>query len=156
VEIECQEQPWNARRPPQLSGLMKFRSTLISSLLLFGSLGGLVMADSLEGSGVSEISKGQFSYNYYNHRPEVIEYFESKGYQGGGYTWEGLARAGSKLSGSKLLSLVEFDPEGDALYAYSSSKPALDELEAMVKRIAANAGFRDKCIELAIREGILE
>jgi hypothetical protein len=84
------------------------------------------------------------------------EFFESKGYQGGGYTWEGLARAGAELSGSKLLSLVEFDPEGDALYAYSSSKPALEELEAIVKRIAADSGFRDKCIALAERRGNLE
>jgi hypothetical protein len=125
-------------------------------LLLFSSLGGVVMADSLEASRISEISKGQFSYNYYNHRPEVIEFFESKGYQGGGYTWEGLARAGSELSGSKLLSLAEFDPEGDALYAYSSSKPALEELDAVVKRIAADPGFRDKCIALAERGGNLE
>jgi hypothetical protein len=114
------------------------------------------MADSLEASSIMEISKGKFSFNYYNNRPEVIEFFESKGYQGGGYTWEGLARAGSKLSGSKLLSLVEFDPEGDALYAYSSSKPALEELEAVVKRIATDPGFRDKCIALAVSGGNLE
>ena len=114
------------------------------------------MADSLEASTIAEIAKGQFSYNYYNHRPEVIKFFESKGYQGGGYTWEGLARAGSELSGSKLLSLIEFDPEGGALYAYSSSKPALEELEAVVKRIAAEPGFRDKCIALAIHGGYLE
>jgi hypothetical protein len=114
------------------------------------------MADSLEASSIAEIAKGQFSYNYYNHRPEVIEFFESKGYQGGGYTWEGLAKAGSELSGSKQLSLVEFDPEGDALYAYSASKAALEELEAVVKRIAADPGFRDKCIAHAVRGGTLE
>jgi hypothetical protein len=124
--------------------------------VLFSSLGGAVMADSLEASSIAEIAKGNFSYNYYNHRPEVIEFFESKGYQGGGYTWEGLARAGSELSGSKLLSLVEFDPEGDALYAYSASKPALEELEAVVKRIASDPSFRDKCIGLAVRGGSLE
>ena len=114
------------------------------------------MADSLEASHIAEIAKGKFSYNYFNHRPEIIEFFESKGYQGGGYTWEGLARAGSELSGSKLLSLIEFDPEGDALYAYSSSRPALEELEAVVKRIAAEPDFLDKCIALAIRDEILE
>jgi hypothetical protein len=114
------------------------------------------MADSLEASRITEISKGKFSFNYYNHRPEVIEFFESKGYQGGGYTWEGLARAGSQLSGSKLLSHVEFDPEGDALYAYSSSRPALEELAAVVTHIAADAGFRDKCIALAASGGNLE
>ena len=43
---------------------------------------------SLEASRIAEVSKGKFSFDYYNHRPEVIEFFESKGYQGGGYTWE--------------------------------------------------------------------
>jgi hypothetical protein len=60
------------------------------------------------------------------------------------------------LSGSKLLSLIEFDPEGDALYAYSSSKAALEELESVVKRIAAEPGFRDKCMALAAGRGTLE
>jgi hypothetical protein len=135
---------------------MKLRSTLAACFLLFSALGGTVMADSLEASSIAEIAKGKFSYNYYNHRPDVIKFFESKGYQGGGYTWEGLARAGLELSGSKLLSLIEFDPEGDALYAYSSSKAALEELESVVKRIAADLSFRDRCIALAAGGGNLE
>lgn len=114
------------------------------------------MADSREASKLTEISKGEYSYHYHNHRDEMIEFFESKRLQGGGYTWEGLARAGLELSGSKVLPLIEFDPEADALYAYSSSRAALEELDVIVKRIAADAGFRDECIALATRDGILE
>ena len=114
------------------------------------------MDDPVEGSRISETTDGQFSYNYFNYRPEVIEFFESKGLQGGGYTWEALARSGLYLSGSKFAGTIEFDSEGDALFAYSSSRPVLEELEVVVKRLASDAAFRDKCIALAEERGDLE
>jgi len=113
-------------------------------------------AGPLEGSGISEIAPGGFSFHYFNHRPELMAFFGSKGYQGGGYTWEALAKAGLELTGSEQAAMIEFDPEGDALYAYSSSKAALMELDALVRRIATDSDFRDKCIALAAAKGILE
>ena len=114
------------------------------------------MANPLEGSRIAEIAPGNFSFNYFNHSPELVAFFESKGYQGGGYTWEALAKAGLELTGSRQATSIEFDPEGDALYAYSSSRDALAELEALVGRIATDADFRDQCIALAGEMGILE
>ena len=67
-----------------------------------------------------------------------------------------MAKSGLELSGSKLVGTIEFDSEGDALFAHSSSRPALEELEAVVKRLASDAAFRDKCIALAEKRGDLE
>ena len=114
------------------------------------------MDDPVEDSRISETTDGQFSYNYFNYRPEVIEFFESNGLQGGGYTWEALARSCLYLRGSKLAGAIEFDSEGDALFAYSSSRPALEELEVVVKRLSSDAAFRDKCIALAEERGDME
>ena len=114
------------------------------------------MDDPVEGSRISESTVGQFSYNYFNYRPEVMAFFESKGLQGGGYTWEALAKSGLELTGSILADTIEFDSEGDALFAYSRSRPALEQLEVVVKRLATDSVFRDKCIALAAKRGDLE
>ena len=114
------------------------------------------MEQPLEGSAISEIPDGQYSYNYFNHNPEVINFFESKGLQGGGYTWEALAKAGLKISQTKLSESIEFDSEGDALFANSESKEALTEQEAVIKKIASDTVFRDKCLALAEQDGDLE
>jgi hypothetical protein len=114
------------------------------------------MAQPLEGSAISEISDGQYAYHYYNHKPEVIEFFESKGLQGGGYTWEALAKAGLKITKAKLADSIEFDSEGDALFASSESKKALVELETVIKQIASDTVFRDKCFALAEQDADLE
>lgn len=110
----------------------------------------------VEGSEITEMGPGDFSYNYFNYRPELIAFFDSRDLQGGGYTWEALAKAGLELTGSELADLIDFDAEGDALFANSSSLAALKELESVVKRIAADPAFRNQCIELAAETGELE
>lgn len=70
--------------------------------------------------------------------------------------WEALAKAGLALTRSELRDLVEFDPEGDAVFATSSSRQALEQLESVVKRLAMDAAFRDRCIDLAAETGELE
>lgn len=114
------------------------------------------MDDPIEGSRISESQGGQFSYNYFNYDPQVIEFFESKGLQGGGYTWEALARAGLEISGSTLIGEIDFDSESDSLFAYASSRPVLEELESVVERLASDAAFRDRCMALAEERGALE
>ena len=114
------------------------------------------MNDPVEGSRITELSAGEFSYNYFNYRPEMLALFESKGLQGGGYTWEGLAKAGLTLTNSALADQIEFDPEGDALFATSTSRQALEQLESVVKRLASDSAFRDQCFELAAESGVLE
>jgi hypothetical protein len=135
---------------------MKTLSTLLLLISVSGPFGVLAMDDSVEGSRITENTGGQFSYNYFNHHPEVIEFFESKGLQGGGYTWEALAKSGLELNGSKLVKIIEFDSEGDALFAYSPSRPALEELEAVLKKLSSDTAFRDKCLTLAEERGDLE
>lgn len=112
--------------------------------------------DSMVGSRIVEIGSGRFSYSYFNYRPDLLAFFESKGLQGGGYTWEALAKAGLELSGSEYIGRIEFDSEGDALFATSAFLPALNELEAMVKRLADDPAFRGSCIALALESGELE
>jgi hypothetical protein len=114
------------------------------------------MNDSVEGSEITEIGAGEFAYSYYNYRPEMLAFFESKGLQGGGYTWEALGKAGLALGGAKLAGLVQFNPEGDGLFAESSSRAALEELKSIVERIARDAAFREQCIALAAKRGELE
>ncbi|WP_426687924.1 Imm51 family immunity protein [Rhodanobacter ginsengiterrae] len=127
---------------------------LVFSLLL--PVGAHAVNDPVEGSRITELSPGEYSYNYFNYRPEVLAFFESKGLQGGGYTWEGLAKAGLELTDSELADLIEFDPEGDALFATSSSRPALEQLDSIVKRLGTDSAFRDQCIAHASESGELE
>ena len=114
------------------------------------------MDDPVEGSHITELSPGEYSYNYFNYRPELLAFFESKGLQGGGYTWEGLAKAGLELTNSELADSIEFDAEGGALFATSSSRRALEELDSIVMRLATDPVFRDQCVTYASESGDLE
>lgn len=137
-------------------GSMKSFPQLLLLLSLFLPVEVPAVDDRVEGSRITELSQGEYSYSYFNYRPEVLAFFESKGLQGGGYTWEALAKAGLELSDSELADSIEFDPEGDMLFATSSSRPALEELDSIVKRLAADPGFREQCIQQASETGELE
>lgn len=114
------------------------------------------MGQELEHSSIAKRADGQFSYHYFNHHPDIIDFYESLSLQGGGDTWAALAKAGLSLAQSERMDDIEFDPEAEALYAYSDSRAALEELAAIVKRIAVDNGFRDQCLSLAEESGELE
>lgn len=105
---------------------------------------------------IAQLGDGQFSYWYANDQPDMLEYFESLGLQGGGDTWAALAAAGLGLVRSQQIDAIEFDPDAQELYAYSRSREALEELEATVRKIAADEKFREQCMTLAEENGELE
>lgn len=110
----------------------------------------------IERSQIAEIHDGQFAYHYSSYDRAMLDFFESLSLQGGGYTWAALAKAGLALVESEHIDDIEFDPEGEALYAYAGSRKALEELAAVVKRMAAENDFREQCLALAEENGELE
>ncbi len=127
---------------------------VLSALVM--PLGTHATEESVEGSRITQIAPGDISYSYFNYKPELLAFFDSRGLQGGGYTWEALAKAGLELTGGEFVALIEFDPEGDQLFANSSSRPALEHLATLVNRIAVDVAFRKECIKLAAERGWLE
>jgi hypothetical protein len=121
-----------------------------------GTDGGDEMAQEPERARIAELESGQFSYNYANDDPDVLEFFESLGLQGGGDTWAALARAGLELAQSRHIGDIEFDPDAQEMFAYSDSRAALEELAGIVARIAADDEFREQCLALAEENGELE
>jgi hypothetical protein len=111
--------------------------------------------EKLEGVRITSTGSG-FVLSYFNYRPEVLNFFHSRGWQGGGPSWEGVGKGGLRLANSNALALIEFDPEGDALYARSPKREALAELERVLVNAANDIGFREQCINLAKKHGEME
>ena len=119
----------------------------------------LTLSGFAHGSDVASIlnirddGAGAASLSFYNYDPKVLELFEAKKLQGGGYTWESLVKAA--LGGVKPHG-VEFDPEGDAFYAYASSASSLASVKEAIGRLVSDPEFMEECIVRARQGGYLE
>ena len=108
------------------------------------------MGEESEGQRITELDDGQFSFHYANYDPDLLEFFDALDLQGGGDTWAALARAGLALSQPPQIgAAVEFDPDAQELFAYSASRAALEALEEVIQRIAADEEFREQCLVVA-------
>ena len=102
------------------------------------------------------IHEGQYWLSYFNFEDKTLDYFFSRGLQGGGYTWAGLARAGLELESSRHLYSIYFDPEGDYLFLDATNKDAVLAVIEVVARMVKDIDYREACIAHARSRGYLE
>lgn len=114
-----------------------------------------VGADMEEGVDIGQYN-GQYSISYFNHKDDVLSYFESKGLQGGGYTWEALVRAALEIEAPEQLARLESDPEADAFYAYAPTESVANTVKGVLEKLSADIQYRERCIERAIQNGYIE
>ena len=86
-------------------------------------------------TNIYQNSDGRFCLTVMEASDQTIDVFEEFERQGGGYTWEGIARA---LIESHLADKsTDFDvgAEADNMYVYSSNRASLEALEALIVAI---------------------
>jgi len=104
--------------------------------------------------------------HFYEHEPnafsitfsaidDFIEYLESQGGQGGGYTWESMVTAVLEMR-SIVLEDVDFDPEGDMFAAASANKASLQTIAHIIKELAENHELMAQAIAHAKDGGYFE
>ncbi|MEM1411434.1 MAG: hypothetical protein AAGH19_03670 [Pseudomonadota bacterium] len=105
---------------------------------------------------ISKAPGAGYFLNIYDHRDEVIEFFESEDLQGGGPTWLGLITAAFELDGNNSLELMEMDDEGDGLLISCETEQPLTTVVSYVNRMLAEPGFMRACIEKGLDADYLE
>lgn len=99
---------------------------------------------------------GQYVLMFYDHRPATLAWFDARGLQGGGYTWEGLVTISLALEPPDPVYSPVFDPEADTFFAYLDSAQARSELRGRIERLVNDVEYREKCVAAAGRGGYLE
>jgi hypothetical protein len=64
----------------------------------------------------------------------ATEVFEEHGYEGGGYSWAGVARSAVRAHAPEIAEHVAFDPEAGTFVAYGGDLAALRHLGALLHR----------------------
>ena len=98
----------------------------------------------------------QYSINYFNYKASELKYFETIGLQGGGYTWVALIKAVLENESPELMPQIEFDPEGDAFFAYAASEDNANRIKAVIERLSSDINYREKYIKIATDGGYIE
>jgi len=107
---------------------------------------------------INEGADGRFIYQYYdvNEPDSHMESLQTAGFQGGGYTWEGIVYGLLKLRSPETLAAVEFDAEGEGLAIWSRQSDALETISRLVTEAKADCSLLSKAIEAAQRDGRME
>jgi hypothetical protein len=125
-------------------------------IALVAMIGASAMADSTGYGFTTSEFGGAVQVSYFDYREDILEWFQSRDLQGGGYTWEALVRSALELQRSPYADDVEYNSEGDAFFATVSSEEASEALKDVFRRLTTNESFRLECMAHAQRRGDLE
>jgi hypothetical protein len=129
---------------------------LWGSLVLIASASSFAMDRSTD-HGFSIVEEDdRFFFSYFDNREDILNWFQSRDMQGGGYSWQALTRASFELDPSPLAVDIEYDPEAFTFFAIVTSKSASDELRRRIERLVQDVDFRQKCAEKAAEGGYFE
>ncbi|MGM0557260.1 MAG: Imm51 family immunity protein [Myxococcota bacterium] len=103
---------------------------------------------------IVRIVPGRYRFDYWGM--QRYEYLHDRGFQGGGYSWAGIAYGLLELHAPKLRSQVEFDPEGDCLCVYGSDVAALEKLAGLISDAVDSDTMLDAGIEVALERSSME
>ena len=107
---------------------------------------------------IKEVDDGRFIYQYYDVlQPDShMTVLQSAGFQGGGYTWEGIVYGLLKLRSSETISLVQFDAEGEGLAIWSRRRDALETISKLVSEAKTDCALLSQAIGAAERDRRME
>lgn len=129
---------------------------VISALLVwrFNSLSGRKNPEK-ESMDMTEDEQGYY-LSYYNHRPFTLAYFQFRGLQGGGPTWEALLQAAVETKNPSLLDQIELDAEGDGLFFSATDYHSAIAAKKLLENLIQSFLFREYCLLKALVGGYLE
>jgi hypothetical protein len=81
---------------------------------------------------------------------------QAAGFQGGGYTWEGIVYGLLKLRSPETIAAVQFDAEGEGLAIWSHRRDALETISKLVIEAKSDCALLAQAIETAERDGRME
>ena len=80
---------------------------------------------------------------------ETVEYFERRGLEGNGYTWDGVVDSIARLEMPECHDQISSSPEADDLLVTCNDRQVLERLAEQVRRYAADVALMDRAIEEA-------
>lgn len=119
----------------------------------------ILQTDYMEMRGeIVEVSATEFRYDYYDiyEKDSHYEFFSNKGYQGGGPTWEGIIYGALKLKNPNVLIQIRFDPEGEGLAIWSSTRQPLEFIAKLVYTIKNDEELMIMAMKKAEKDGRME
>lgn len=91
------------------------------------------------------------------HPPEnLIAQLQSKGYQGGGYSWEAIIDALVDLEEGELKNRFDSDPEAEMYVAVADDSTVLERLQTLIERALSDEKLLRRGIERAEALGMME
>lgn len=105
-----------------------------------------------------KMTEDDFRFDYYDvsERDSHFRYLDKKGFQGGGYSWEGIVYGAIMLSEPDILNSINFDPEGDGLAIFSKSQSSLEKIGRLIATLKSDNQILEECIAVAKRKRKME
>ncbi len=100
-----------------------------------------------------ETTPGKYSLLLNAGTTEVDELVENLGHLPNGYFWEGVAQLLVSTRAPGLDKRLEYDPEGGMFCAYSTDRPALEQLGALMSLVASDKDRMRELIAAAEADG---
>ncbi len=97
------------------------------------------------------IAENDFRFDYYDvHESDThLDYLQNNGFQGGGYSWEGIVYGAIKLSEPSILNSIRFDPEAEGLAIWSADKSSLEKVGRLISVVKSDNEILTECINVA-------
>jgi hypothetical protein len=100
----------------------------------------------------------EYSYSYYDvtESDSSSKALQAQGFQGGGYSWAGIAHGLVALQAPEIMGDIELDPEGDGLAIRSTNRAALMTVARLVAAAKSDQALLDAAIRRANLDGQME
>ncbi len=98
-----------------------------------------------------KIAENEFRFDYYDvsEKDSHSDYLQNLGFQGGGYSWEGIVYGAVKLSEPKILNTIRFNPEAEGLAIWSTDKGSLEKIGRLIAVVKSDNEILTDCINVA-------
>jgi len=97
------------------------------------------------------IAENAYRLDYYDidETDSHIDYLRKQGFQGGGYSWEGIVYGAIMLSDPNIMNLIQFDPEAEGLAIWSTDKATLEKIGRLIAVVKTDKQILKECITVA-------
>ena len=95
------------------------------------------------------VAHGEEKYSLlFTEFDEFVDYIESQGGQGGGYSWEAMIKAVAQLREIDLSDLI-IDPEGSMFAAVASNRQSLLKIVSIIRELSSDPELMNLAITTA-------